>query len=183
MPSTVWIWDIATKVLKAVMILHASAVKVTWHPSINELLMVRCEGEESKGLVHLWEPTWESPKILDFGTQLPEGKIIGKSVVRWLNLDANIPAVFFSDTQDCILASLSGPEDGDLPWQDAVVRGVDIYGQREESPLNLVPADDRMFRNNKRGIGEFMDEEATVTGMSGNTDEVDDTFRFKKFVE
>jgi hypothetical protein len=92
------------------------------------------------------------------------------------------PAVFFSDSQDCILASLSESEDEGLPWQDAVVRGIDIYGEREESPLNLVPADEK-FMFGKGTLGRFMNAEPTMTGMSGGTDDVDDTFRFKKFVE
>lgn len=182
MPTTIWIWDIASKVLKAVMVLHAPLTRVTWHPIINELLMVRCEGEESKGLVHLWEPSWNSPKILDFGTQVPEGKIIGKSVVRWLNVDSNTPCVFFSDTQDCILVSLAESDDEDLPWQDTVARGIDIYGQREESPLDLVGVDESKFYG-KFAIDAMMNENPTMTGMTGGSDEVDDTFRFKKFVE
>ena len=78
MPSTIWIWDIRTKILRAVMIFHAPVAKVTWHPSIDELILVRCEGNESKALIHLWDPTWESPKILDFAAQLPGGKTIGR---------------------------------------------------------------------------------------------------------
>jgi hypothetical protein len=182
MPTTIWIWDIASKVLKAIMVLHAPIAKVTWHPCINELLMIRCEGEESKGLIHLWEPSWQSPKILDFGSQVPEGKIIGKSIARWLNCDSSVPAVFFSDTQDCILASLSEPEEDDLPWQDAGVRGFDIYGQREESPLNLVAADEKTGYA-RAHIEALMNGEPTMTGMTGGTDEVDDTFRFKKFID
>jgi WD40 repeat protein len=182
MPTTIWIWDIASKVLKAIMVLHAPLARVTWHPVINELLMIRCEGEESKGLVHLWEPSWVSPKIVDFGTQLPEGKIIGKSVIRWLNVDSNTPCLFFSDTQDCILVSLAESDDEDLPWQDTVARGVDIYGQREESPLDLVGADESKFYG-KIAIDAMMNGDPTMTGMTGGSDEVDDTFRFKKFVE
>jgi hypothetical protein len=182
MPTSVWIWDIATKVLKAVMIQHAPVAKVTWHPSINETLMIRCEGEESKGIVQLWEPSWDTPKILDFGSQLPDGKIIGKAIARWLNVDSTIPAVFFSDTQDCILASFLESEDEELPWQEAVARGLDIYGEREESPLNLVPANEkRPYRRDN--IEALMKDEPTITSMSEYSDEVDDTFRFKKFME
>jgi WD40 repeat protein len=176
MPTTIWIWDLASKGLRAVLILHAPIARVAWHPSINEILLIRCEGEDSKGLVHLWEPSWETPKILDFGTQLPEGKILGKAVARWLNVNSATPCVFFSDTQDCILASLAESDEDDVPWQESTARGVDIYGQREESPLDLVPANEtRMF---SKAL-----QEPTITAMSGFSDEVDDTFQFKKFVE
>ena len=65
-----------------------------------------------------------------------------------------------------------------MPWQDAEVRGFDIYGQQEESPLNLVPADEKRLYSR---VDELMDD--GMSGMSGDTDEVEDTFRFRKFVE
>ena len=177
MPTTVWIWDVTTKILRTVLIMHSPTAKVTWHPTINELLMIRCEGDESRGLVQLWDPSWDAPKIIDFGTQLPDGKIIRKAVVRWLNVDTTSPAIFFSDAHDCILGSLVSEEGDTVPWEDAEALGVDIYGQREESPLNLVPADE------KRMIASTIEEEPNWTKLSGDSDFVDDTFRFKKFVE
>jgi len=104
--------------------------------------------------------------------------VIGKTIGRWLNAQSGSSAIFFSDSQDCILASIPGSEDEEVPWQDAEVRGFDIYGQQEESPLNLVPADEK--RTHSR-VSELMDD--GMTGMSGGTDEVEDTFRFRKFIE
>jgi len=178
MPTAIWIWDTVTKVLKSVLIQHSPVARITWHPSINELLMIRCEGDDSKGIVHVWQATWEAPKIVDFGTQVPEGKIFGKSVARWLNHDSQSPAIFFSDSQDCIIVSISDDEEN-LPWQDAVVRAADIYGEREESPLNLVPAKEKRSYSLKA----LINDEPTMTGMTGDSDEVDDTFHFKKFAE
>jgi hypothetical protein len=178
MPTTMWIWDIGTRILRAVMIFHAPIAKATWHPTIDELLLVRCEGEESRGLVHVWDPSWEVPKIINFATQMTGGKVIGKTVGRWLNTESGTPAIFFSDSQDCVLASISDDGEG-LPWSGADSRGVDIYGQIEESPLSLVAADE------KRPYGrvEMVMEDEGMTRMSGGSSEVDDTFRFKKFVE
>jgi hypothetical protein len=182
MPTAVWIWDIASKVLKAVMIQHAPVVKVTWHPEIDELLMVRCEGDDCTGLVHFWEPTWDNPKIVDFGAQVPGGKIIGKSIGRWLG-GSTSPCVFFSDTQDCMLAVLSDDfEEEILPWQDAIARGLDIYGQREESPLNLVAADEREKTYDHVTVKGLLDDDDTTSGMSAGSEEIDDTFQFKRFV-
>lgn len=178
MPTAVWIWDTVTRVLKSVLIQHSPVAKITWHPEIGELLMIRCEGEDCKALVHVWEPTWESPKVVDFSTHGSEGKTIGNSVARWLNCDSQTPAIFFSDSQDCMIASISDEEEN-LPWQDAVARAVDIYGEREESPLNLVPAGEKR----SYALKTLVDDEPTMTGMSGDSDEVDDTFRFKRFVE
>lgn len=180
MPTTIWIWDVSTRILRTLLILHAPVAKVTWHPTVNELLMIRCEGDESRGLVHLWDPSWQEPKIIDFAAQIPGGKILGKTIARWLNVDSRYPALFFSDSQDCLLASISEHDTKEeVPWMDAEVREYDIYGNQEESPLNLVPADEKIrFR---RMAVDVMDE--GVTGMSGGSEEVDDTFRFKKFIE
>ncbi|KAH8663636.1 hypothetical protein BGZ60DRAFT_379621 [Tricladium varicosporioides] len=179
MPTTIWIWDIGTRILRAVIILHASIARITWHPTIDELLMIRCENEESRGLVHLWEPSWEVPEIVDFTAQIPGGKVIGKTISRWLNSESASPAMLFSDSQDCLLVSISAPEDGSLPWQEAEARGVDIYGQREESPLNLVPANDRKHHGNV-SVDSLMDD--TFTRMSSGS-EMEDTFQFRKFVD
>jgi hypothetical protein len=160
------------------MILHAPIAKITWHPTIDELLMIRGEGDESRGLVHLWDPGWDTPKIINFAAQIPGGKVIGKTIARWLNAGSSSPAIFFSDSQDCILASIPSNDDEEVPWQDAEVRGFDIYGQQEESPLNLVPMDEKRLYSR---VDELMDD--GMTGMSGGTDEVEDTFRFRKFVE
>jgi hypothetical protein len=178
MPTAIWIWDTGTRILRAVMMFHAPIAKATWHPTIDELLLIRCEGEESRGLVHVWDPSWKSPKIIDFASQIPGGKVIGKTVGRWLNTASGAPAIFFSDSQDCVLASISD-EGEDLPWQDAEARGFDTYIQREESPLSLVAADE------KRPYGrvDMLMEDDGVTRMSGGSSEVDDTFRFRKFVE
>ncbi len=178
LPTTIWIWDIETRILRAVMVLHAPIAKATWHPSINELLMIRCEGDESRGLVHIWEPSWDLPRIINFAAQLPGGKLIGKTICRWLNVESASPAIFFSDSQDCILVSIPEADDEEVPWQEAESRGFDIYGQREESPLNLVPVDEKRGRVT---IADLIEDDEGETGMSGGSDEVEDTFRFRKF--
>jgi hypothetical protein len=144
---------------------------------------VRCESDESRPLVHLWDPSWSSPKIIDFAPQILGGKVIGKTIARWLNIDSTSPAIYFSDSQDCILCSLvdekgEGERDETLPWKDAGVRGFDIYGQQEESPLALVPANEKFGR-----VRMELDDDEGITGMSGGSEEVEDTFKFRKFVE
>lgn len=178
MPTTVWIWDLASKILKAVLIQHSPIAKITWHPTAPELLMIRCEGEECKALAYLWEPSWETPRILDFGGRLPEGKIIGRSIIRWLTTDeeANVPAIFFSDSQDCILASFSDAESGEeVPWQDAINRGVDSVGPLEESPLNLVS----VSGSEKLSSGKAIMKNLLGDEMNFDVDDMDDTFDFR----
>jgi len=107
--------------------------------------------------------------------------VLGRTVGRWLNTKTATPTIFFSDSQDCLLASVSGPEDSPVPWQDAEARGVDIYGQTEESPLNLVPADEK--RGFSRVSDLMMDDSSNrLSGGSGGSDELaEDTFFFRRF--
>ncbi|RDW84717.1 hypothetical protein BP6252_02307 [Coleophoma cylindrospora] len=184
-PTSVWIWDVTTKILRANLILHAPVAKMTWHPKINELLMLRCEGEETKGLTHLWDPSWESPRIIDFASQLPGGKLIGKSIASWLNVDAVYPVIFFSDSQDCLLTSISDGADDDLPWEETSAKAIDIYGDREESPLNLVEADEkRPFRRVTVNLADAEAEDSILDMCpSEESEEFDDTFQFKKAVD
>jgi hypothetical protein len=178
LPTTLWIWDVGRRLLRSVMIFHAPVAKITWHPKIDELLMVRCE--ESRGIVHLWDPSWETPQIINFGEQMPGAKVIGKTVARWLNSESASPTLLFSDTQDCVLASISGPEDGDLPWQDAESTRLDIYGQPEESPLNFATTNEKKF--GKVTIEALMEDDS-FTRLSDGSEEVDDTFQFRKFLD
>ncbi|PBP16539.1 WD40 domain-containing protein [Diplocarpon rosae] len=172
LPTTIWIWDIGTRVLRAVIILHAPIAKATWHPSINELLMIRCEGDESRGLVQIWEASRTQPRIIDFGVEIPGGRLLGKTICRWLDGESAIPAVFFSDSQDCILACIPGTDEEGLPWYEAESR-------REESPLLFVHAQEKKAQVKIEDLIE--DEGDTV--MSGGSEEVEDTFQFRKFVE
>ncbi|RDL39390.1 WD40-containing protein [Venustampulla echinocandica] len=181
MPTTIWIWDIGTKILRAVMIMHAPIARVTWHPSIGGVLMIRCENEDSRGLVHLWDPSWENPEIIDFAAQMGGNKVLGKTIARWLNTQSASPAMLFSDLHDYLLASISGSDDDDLPWQDGPTREFDIYGQRQESPLNLVPVNEKRG-SHKISVDALMEDDG-FTKMSSGSDEVEDTFQFRKFVE
>lgn len=186
MPTTVFIWDIASKLLRAVLVQHSPVAKITWHPSIDELLLIKCESEDTKGVAYLWEPSFEVPRIVDFGAQLPEGRTMGKTVIRWLPTNGEddsrtpAPALFFADAHDTILASLSESSE-DVPWNEAKAKAVDIYGQTEESPLNIV---DMPYHESMRGDMPSPEGDATIMtlGEEDETEEgdMDDTFHFKK---
>lgn len=180
MPSAVWIWDVGSRSLRALLIMHAPIARVVFHPSVNELLMIRCEGEENKGLVQLWDPSWDAPRIVNFGMRLPEGRIIGKSNIRWLNVASVFPSIFFSDSQDCILISLSKPDDTEkVPWHDSEEGGADIYGQTEGPPISLAGTEGkRPFR--RVNIDTIIDNDNSYMAMSEGSEELDDTFHFRK---
>lgn len=189
MPTTVFVWDIASKLLRAVLIQHSPVAKLTWHPSINELLLIRCENDDTKGVAYLWEPSYETPTIIDFSTQLPDGRVMGKAVVRWLRTppsedneeEGQTPALFFADTQDTLLASFSEIEE-DVPWDEAKAKAMDIYGQAEESPLNIVDmpyhedAGSEMPSPEEAGNGTIL----TLGEEDMTEGDMDDTFEFKK---
>lgn len=189
MPTTVFVWDIASKLLRAVLIQHSPVAKLTWHPSINELLLIRCENDDTKGVAYLWEPSYETPKIIDFSTQLPDGRVMGKAVIRWLSTppsedneeDGQTPALFFADTQDTLLASLSENEE-DVPWNEEKAKAMDIYGQAEESPLNIVDmpyhedAGSELPSPEEAGNGTIL----TLGEEDMTEGDMDDTFDFKK---
>ena len=169
LPTTLWIWDISSRHLRSVMIFHAPIAKITWHPDIDELLMIRCE--ESRGIVHLWDPSWETPQIIDFGAQMPGGKVIGKTIARWLGSDCASPALLFSDSQDCVLASLAGDDEG-VPWHDSL----NGNARSDDSMFSLGASEKK---NGKVTIEALMEEDS-FTRLSEGTEEVDDTFSFRK---
>lgn len=146
--------------------------------------MIRCEGDENRGVAHIWEARWESPKVIDFNTCIPGGQILGKAVIRWLDMDSPQPVMFFSDSEDFMLASLSGPQDGALPWEETQAEdetNVDMHGEREESPLDLVPSPIKSLNNSKSSIDETTGN--SFSAMSAGSGDLEDTFQFKKFVE
>lgn len=177
MPTTIWIWDIASRILKTVLIQHATIARVSWHPHINELLLIRCEGDDSRGLAYLWEPSWEAPKMVDFASRVPEGKLMGRTIVRWLPCASSVPAIFFSDVQDFMLAAVSDDDEAEVPWQNEAPQAVDNHGEREESPLDLVQADEK--RPGDHMMDSFTEEEM-AEWVDNDMTEIDDTFSFRK---
>ncbi|OIW33584.1 WD40 repeat-like protein [Coniochaeta ligniaria NRRL 30616] len=136
-PSTVWIWDIQASELRAVLLFHSEVQSVKWHPTSRETLLIRCDGDLYNGIVFVWDPLSEGPRTIDFTSHLPDRKVVGRSQASWLCLDdSETPSLFFSDGQNYVLASVA-ESDQDVPyWQG----GGGGEAQRQESPLELVPA-------------------------------------------
>lgn len=139
-PSTLWIWDIEASELRAVLLFYSDIHSATWHPTSRETLMIRCEGDLYRNIVFVWDPLSEGPRTLDFTLHLPEQKTAtGKSHVTWLHLEGTeTPSLFFSDGHNYVLASVAESGHDYARWLDG---GDAEEAQREESPLELVPAD------------------------------------------
>jgi hypothetical protein len=142
-PGTVWIWDVQAAELRAVLLFHGNISSLSWHPSIRETLLIRCEGEKHNGAAFVWDPLSEGPQTVDFAQHLP-GKVVGKLRALWLAADAsNSPSLFLSDAQNYVLASLVELDQGSPPWGGQNDHGLASVARAtvlEESPLELVPA-------------------------------------------
>ncbi|GAW12807.1 hypothetical protein ANO14919_021780 [Xylariales sp. No.14919] len=168
-PSTIWIWDIPTSELRAVLMYHANITKVEWHPSQPELLLMRCDGEEYSGLVFVWDPLSNGPRPIDFLRHLPSAKVTGQTDATWLDAITDSAALFFTDHEKYILASLTDADAGvgaeeALPWRTRIAVNSHVkMGTSRDFDVSNNDADD----NN----GTDMDEAIT---------DLDDAFYFKK---
>lgn len=112
-PGAVWVWDIPTSELRAVLLYHAKVAAVQWHPSQPELLLVRCEGAGG-GFGYVWDPISQGPRAIDTAAHW---QATGKLQAGWLGgSEAEAAAsVFCSDSSSCMVASLAEAEAPDLP--------------------------------------------------------------------
>ncbi len=141
-PSTIWIWDVQVSELRAVLLFHGNVATLSWHPHVPETLMVRCEGDQYNGLVFVWDPLSEGPRLVDFGQRLPGAKAGGKARALWLGVDtSSSPSIFFSDAHNYVLAHLGETDQGPPPWGGPRnLQPIFSADRLEESPLELVPA-------------------------------------------
>lgn len=162
-PTTTWIWDLESSELRAVLVFHGSVSALTWHPTHRELLMIACEGEKHDGLVFVWDPLSDGPKVVDFARQLPDAKLFGKPKASWIDWSGESAVLLLGDTKHCLMASLAESEDSGAPWQDAQRNDLTMTTGKDETQLEAALLD------------EF-DEDLSTLDMS----EVDDTFSFKR---
>lgn len=113
-----------------------------------------CEGDSHNSLAFTWDPLSEGPKSIDFAGQLSNGKV----QVVWLQIDGLEPgALFASDSNRYMLASLADYDDESVPW---------TAGDQQSGLLN-----ENSPRVTTAQTGNTSDEE---------TSELDDTFCFKR---
>ncbi|RKF81655.1 putative WD repeat-containing protein C32H8.09 [Golovinomyces cichoracearum] len=118
--TTVWIWDLITCMLRDVFVLQATVAKILWHPTIDRQLMVLCEGEEARRFVYFWHPLWSAPHIFDFAAHLSEGRVLGRTVTRWIQTESLNPTLFFSDSQECVLIRFRAMDDSSGIAEDSL---------------------------------------------------------------
>ncbi|KAI2472002.1 hypothetical protein F4781DRAFT_420303 [Annulohypoxylon bovei var. microspora] len=114
-PGTIWIWDLPSSDLRAVLMYHASVTKLEWHPVHPELLLMRCEGDSYGSLVFAWDPLSHGPRSIDMAGQFPES-LSGKTYATWIRTKTESAALFFTDSTTCMVVSLVDSDGETLPW-------------------------------------------------------------------
>ncbi|KAI0179956.1 hypothetical protein GGR52DRAFT_578436 [Hypoxylon sp. FL1284] len=170
-PGTIWIWDIPSSDLRAVLMFHANVTKLEWHPVQPELLFVRCEGPSYGNLVFVWDPLSHGPLSINTEHEM-SAAVGGKTHCTWLATSTESAAIFFTTNTTCMLVSLADSDEETLPWGDGIsaTRAVDHDGtaglQSSEPAVSAM-------EDAEDSIGADTDDSAS---------EPDDTFEFKKFV-
>ncbi|KAI1810319.1 hypothetical protein GGS20DRAFT_206847 [Poronia punctata] len=166
-PSTIWIWDIPTSELRAVLMYHANIAKVEWHPDLPELLLVRCEGEGYSSIVFVWDPLSDGPRPVQFAPHLSSStKVTGRTNITWLKTIDEPAFLLFTDQKECVLASLTDADADDslLPWANqTTVNPCVTTNQALELKKSKIDPDDDYSSDMDEGISDL-----------------DDTFHFKK---
>ncbi|KAI1808428.1 hypothetical protein F4811DRAFT_238539 [Daldinia bambusicola] len=167
-PGTIWIWDISSSDLRAVLMYHANVTKLEWHPMQPELLLMRCEGDSYGSLVFVWDPLSHGPRSVDLAHRLPGSVNNSKMYATWLRKTAESPALFFSDSATCMMASLADSDEEALPWRDA------------STPINTIGhGDDMGMQSSIRPASPSEDaEDSILINIDDDTSEPDDTFQF-----
>ncbi|KAI2630743.1 hypothetical protein GGR54DRAFT_648300 [Hypoxylon sp. NC1633] len=169
-PGTIWIWDIASSDLRAVLMYHANVVKLEWHPMQPELLLIRCEGDSYSSLTFVWDPLSHGPRSIDLAHRLP-GTVSGKTHATWLKTTTESAAIFFTDSTTCMVVSLSETDGEALPWRDDSALAGSISQGSDRGMQSSEPASPLEAANNSIEIDS--DDYAS---------EPDDTFQFKRFI-
>ncbi|KAI5864468.1 hypothetical protein GGS23DRAFT_604121 [Durotheca rogersii] len=171
-PGTIWIWDVLSSDLRAVLMYHANVTKLEWHPVQPELLLLRCEGDDYGNLVFVWDPLGRGPRSIDITTRFP-GPVNGRTHATWLKTTTESAALFFTDSATCMVISLADSDGEALPWRDGSMpansTGHKGNAGMQPSSRHSSPSDDA-----EDSIGFDMDDDLAS--------EPDDTFEFRKFI-
>ncbi|KAI0887286.1 uncharacterized protein GGS22DRAFT_107131 [Annulohypoxylon maeteangense] len=116
-PGTIWIWDLPSSDLRAVLMYHANVTKLEWHPVHPELLLMRCDGDRYGSLVFAWDPLSQGPRSIDMARQFPEA-LSSKTYAAWIRTRAESAALFFTDHATCMVISLADSDGEALPWHE-----------------------------------------------------------------
>ncbi|KAI1777634.1 hypothetical protein F4818DRAFT_456751 [Hypoxylon cercidicola] len=164
-PGTIFIWDILSSDLRAVLMFHADVTKLEWHPMQPELLLMGCEGGSYGSLVFVWDPLSHGPSSINTDRMT----IGGKTHATWLKTTTESAAIFITNSTTCMVVSLADSDGEALPWRDGPATTYPINHESDtgkHSPRFASPLDDA-----ENSINLDTDDD--------NSSELDDTFQFK----
>lgn len=173
-PSTVWIWSAEAASAVSVLIHHAPIKRVEWHPLIADLLLIHCNLAEP--VVHLWKSSWESPTIVNLFLD----RLGGKIDATWLPNEAiGVPCMMLSNLHNYATAKIS--HHGKLiPWSgenERICSGPeDMFD--EGNSLDISRMKNSQNEMTKETLGDSLGN--GVTGQWVVSDEVDDTFQYRR---
>ncbi|KXJ94237.1 WD40 domain-containing protein [Microdochium bolleyi] len=164
-PSTIWIWDLPSAELRAVIVYHSDVAQVQWHPKQPELLLMRCD-TSAPGVAFVWDPLSQGPRAIDIASRMKTRKISGKMQATWLDRGDEMAAMLFGDdTSFGLCLTADSTEESDLNnWFVQDPASMDD----NDSFLSLGPGD---ARNGDATLPDDFDDDHS---------EMDDTFHFKK---
>lgn len=169
-PGTIWIWDIPSSDLRAVLMFHSNVTKLEWHPVQPELLLMRCEGGNYGSLMFVWDPLSHGPLLINMEHEIP-GTVGSKTYATWLKTTTESAAIFFTNSATCMIVSLADSDEEPLPWRDGTATAYPINHGADagmQSPGLVSPIEDA--------------DNSIDIDTDDYTSELDDTFQFKKFI-
>jgi hypothetical protein len=167
-PSVVWIWDTSVAELRGVLVFHGHVSNLSWHPALGETLLIRCDDEQYRGTVFVWDPLSEGPRSISLPKKPSGGKVVGKTRASWFAIDIpGSPFIFLADAHHFLVASLAESITESPSWLDAPPSRWDSAAKPEESPLQLMPTN----QSDGLSIDKDMDDE--------DVSELEDTFIHK----
>lgn len=118
-PCTLWIWDVVSAELRAVLIFH-SAIAMTWHPTMKESLLITCQEESRPGVFYVWDPLSQGPKPIFSHDYLPRRNLSDakdRTQIHWVNDGSDSATLLISNTHNCRLLSTAEAEDSLNRWR------------------------------------------------------------------
>lgn len=97
-PSTVWIWNVASKNLETIIIQLSLVRRLEWHPTIPGLLHIHVELEEAAH-IYLWSHTDAKP--LTYRT--PFERANGRVDIKWASDPESSPSLLVNDERHALL--------------------------------------------------------------------------------
>ena len=174
MPTTVWIWSLKILAPVAILIHHAPIKSIQWHDIDIHLLMIHCATRDP--VVHLWDPSWDAPRI----SRLRLEKSGGRIEAKWIyTKPGELIRFMLSTTKSYALSGINGEQD--IPSLPGMVKSrcsgsEDMFDDGNSMDLSPIKINHNDFTTN-------LVNESSEIGLGEQWDpslELDDTFDYRR---